>query len=514
MLCRSSDEHPTPIEASQTSPTSTLPSNPSPDSMLQLLHGRPPSSVTSTASHRRYPTPESAFSTKSAGGKKRSPLSHFFRSYDPADSVSVTGVDERHPQTALKVLRKPSDASLPTEPASEPPQDRRAQATAREDTVENASAVQLRSTQSSPAPPKGAQSGTTPFVRFQPPPLDGAAPPASPREVLERPEAPSATEGFGTKMRPDPLARVTTDTSGGIVHVSSETESSPYFVQDRVLVSWGRSRNEHLPADLNEKHARRFDIEMESWRECMLVAKGQVLEIYTSHHVANRVRSSHKLLDRIPLEASTTLSLFSPADYTFMMTCPEHSRRRAVANRLKAGFKPARRLEQVLKKEKNEKNQKGAVRGSAIFAIRAQCPSIAQDFYWHIWRALGRSPPTKLEVALPSLGARFTFKVPQTLQEAQQLNPEFKEPVTSMDPMYWSALTSECLVAAVRRAVESVPEWMELSAYASAKGLNPVLAWRRDNYLDWVRHESTVTGQSRPWALVAGFAMSEVSLQG
>lgn len=471
--------------------------------MLQMLNGQPPQPSTRASFHSYTPlkSTHASLAPPKEQRKRRASLSRFFRAGDPVDPPHITQVEDDHPQTALKLMRKPSDTSLRSMAASEP----------NEPAADITSLLETRSILSSPVlDRRGAPS--PPHVRFQHPPLDGARPPADPNDVLDRAEAPPFTDDLDFNMQPELFESIEHDSSGGLVHVSSTRESSPYFVQDRVLVSWGRSRNEHLPADLNEKHARRFDIEMEAWRECMLVAKGQMLEIYTSHHVANRVRSSHRLLDRIPLEASTTLSLFSPADYTFMMTCPEHSRRRAVANRLRAGFKPSARLQNLMKKEKHEKNKKGLVQGSAIFAIRAQCPSIAQDFYWHIWRALGKKMPSKLEVALPSLGARFAFKLPSSLEEARLLDPNFQEPPAHIDPMYWSALTSEVLIAAAKTAVESVPEWQEIAAHADQTGLTPGLAWRRANYLDWVRHGSTVTGQRRPWALVAGFAMSEVSM--
>lgn len=135
---------------------------------------------------------------------------------------------------------------------------------------------------------------------------------------------------------------------------------------------------------------------------------------------------------------------------------------------------------------------------------------MAQDFFWHIWRALGNELPTKLEASLPSLGAKLMIRLPQSYEEAKSINPDFEEPTSSVDPMYWSSLTPEAFVQTIQNAVSTVPEWQEIAENAAERGLNPVLAWRRGNYLEWVRHEHTVSKQARPWSLVAGLAMAQV----
>lgn len=503
-ICRDSED-----DRQQPSPNSTAPS---PDSLLDMLGGQPDSSATSTEPSS---VSHSAVAPADQVSPKDSRFSSFGRLFSKPSRSSLSPAaretDEQKPHLAHKLLRRPSDRTMGSQPVTQPAKRRdHPEPAGKSSYVQPAAGPSFTSMPPPHAPPHAEFKRPTPAVHFESPRLEGDAPPASPGQVLERTEAPDSSHPSSRHDKSEPSLARSETAADSLAHVSSTTESSASLVRDRVLVSTGYTHSEDLPPNFNEAHARSYPISMERWRECVLVARHKKLEIWTSHHVGQRVRSTHKLIDQIPITPRTTLSLFSPGDYTFIMTCPEYSRRRLLASRIRSGLRSVRSVPEALngKAGSPEDNNSEAVKGAAVFAIRAQCPSMAQDFYWHIWSMMGNSPPASLQVSLPMVGTHFAFQLPQTLSDARQLNPQ----VSDLDRPY-AALTPNTLIEAALQSISGISQWMQMSEHAESKGLRPALAWRRGNYLDWVRHDTTVTGKPRPWSLLAGFALSsEASL--
>ncbi|KAN0059680.1 hypothetical protein ACQY0O_008252 [Thecaphora frezii] len=330
----------------------------------------------------------------------------------------------------------------------------------------------------------------------------GDSQPVPPEQVLARP-IPDTPSPSAERPGRSPKAVDTVHFDGLEDVVSRKT----VLKKDRMLVKLAWTAHEDLPKDFDELTARKFAIRDEEWREYVVVYRMGKLELWGDSTFTNKVLGHGdrlKLRHTISLSrGSTFLSVYSPIDRIFCLThqywkatVPHHHRSRLHLRRHGTDI--------------------------ALFDCRAQ--TVAADWIWELWRELGGRIPQTLEVQLASLGVKVRVPIPDELT-AEQVRyalaasgrssaggkARLADESLRVGGEGFSIITKDNIIAMLWKLACNLPDWRELMDYGQQHGLRLELAWRRGNVLDWIMHERTVDGQARPWAILAGGILKEVS---
>ena len=138
--------------------------------------------------------------------------------------------------------------------------------------------------------------------------------------------------------------------------------------------------------------------------------------------------------------------------------------------------------------------------GRHVFVMKVAERSRALDWYWEVWRDLGGELPARVDVTVPDLSTTVRLLLPTdedmvgSKRVCRELSPK-NTLKTCWDMM------------------EKAIDLQDLLSQRQDKGddLDLELAWKSvDGTLDWVAHQTTVTGHARDWALLAGVAKTIV----
>ncbi|KAH7102551.1 Pleckstrin homology domain-containing protein [Auriculariales sp. MPI-PUGE-AT-0066] len=227
------------------------------------------------------------------------------------------------------------------------------------------------------------------------------------------------------------------------------------------------------------------DLRPEDWAEFMVVWRKNRLELYEEYATPGKEwLTGHKdLAFVIALQhADTHLSLFSPIDMSFAVTCRP---------------RPARML--------TKRRALFAARqsGTNIFVFKLKSRSRAVDWIWRLWHVepssswtfdsyilrstLDGEIPDTVDIRAPTLGTRTRIEL-----------PDFEDDITP---------TVDDIVGLCQTSFMSLPEWRFLFETALEHGQRLALAWRWGTKLDWVWLPNDIEGDPRAWAAWYGVAL-------
>ncbi|KAM0745749.1 hypothetical protein T439DRAFT_306612 [Meredithblackwellia eburnea MCA 4105] len=284
------------------------------------------------------------------------------------------------------------------------------------------------------------------------------------------------------------------------------TGKSAVLRKERMLIRAEWTEREDLPPHFDQNAARKIDTTPQPWEEFAVIWRGHHLELWTSHSFrpASYLLGRPKLKHVIPLNSRTRLSLYSSTDLIFCLTYRPNS--------------PVIDPLATTKEERNDNltNRKASRRayvhrgmGTNIFTFRTKNNVKAKEWMWELYRMLGGTPPSVLDIAIPGLGARIQIPIPADF-------PSSTEDETSKNVDWGGAVgegyricTHEAVVKVCMKQLSTVPDWKDLFDECIAEGVEMKLAWRRGQVLDWVE-----TGKrARHWSVVVGCILNQPGLE-
>ncbi|KAJ7069875.1 Pleckstrin homology domain-containing protein [Mycena amicta] len=292
----------------------------------------------------------------------------------------------------------------------------------------------------------------------------GNASPAPPSEVLSRSPA-----------------EIPDTSAAGTVDPSSPAHWEDFFMRDRMLVRVGYTKNDSMGPVFNEEVSRTArGVRYEEWSEFIVQWQSNVIQFYEPYNMPGTkwiAGPKHRLAHIVPLKSShVKLSLYSFTDLTFCLTCPPatfRSHDKKISSR--ALFRRAKE-------------------GTDIFICKLKSRSRAEDWMWSIWRRLGGTLPTTIDVRNPALDLHVKIET-----------PEPRLPGKDAPEMFTIDNVTNLCMQELRR----VKDWEELIERQLAQGKELRLAWRMGTELDWLCEETDVRGQPRKFAVLCGLAMQQ-----
>lgn len=115
---------------------------------------------------------------------------------------------------------------------------------------------------------------------------------------------------------------------------------------------------------------------------------------------------------------------------------------------------------------------------------------------------MGGSIPDSIEIRCPILEARVNFPIPAV------------DPISGVEG--YRIFTRDNVIQNCREQMSGIPEWDILIESALRQGTRKEparleLCWRTDSKLDWAWLQEDVNGLSRPWSVLFGLAINNVS---
>lgn len=301
----------------------------------------------------------------------------------------------------------------------------------------------------------------------------------------------------GDKKPADPMAVLSRDgaaidgtSSGAATSAFDEDDFMPggVVMRDRALVKIGRHRGDFLTG-FDEEAERRLPCTRIDLTEQYIVAMTMTsVDIYSDWRLpcVERYKGFKRLVYSIPLAGRTSLTLFNQIDKSLSLTCPWTAVYRQTTRQMccAEGGNSTSAWDRF--RHSNTAEQLGMERaGTGVFVLVFQEQSRALDWYWYLGGQLGVRPPKQLDVRIPALATSVRFPVPS---DAPSLTVNRDTIAREM----WDVILAS---RDHRRILEIL-------------GHEPVLefAWEVGPVLDWVAYNTTVTGKSREWGLLASFA--------
>lgn len=314
--------------------------------------------------------------------------------------------------------------------------------------------------------------GTRPSI----PTRSGDAAPAPPEEVLSR-------QGSSGEVRTK-QATFTNDEGSAVTNRTA-------LKRDRMLVKVAWTPSEDLPQNLTENESHKFPLHSDPFREFMVVYRMGRLELWEDPSWAARTFGhSEKLHLHLvaPLRRGRTfLSLYSAIDGIFCVSF-QLTHHRSLFNLRRSG--------------------------THVWLFNARSMSNGADWIWELWRELGGEISPFVDIHLPVADIRIRIPIPDQIPIfSQKLNrPDrgIQNPRTENDNDSlhygegYKLISRANVIDAVKDLACRVGRWKELMQKLEDKGLTFALAWRNENKLQWIIHDSTIDGQRRDWTVLVG----------
>lgn len=219
-----------------------------------------------------------------------------------------------------------------------------------------------------------------------------------------------------------------------------------------------------------------------------------------------------KLKHIIPFTPSRTqVSLYSSPDLVFCLTHRPSPSVLTTAATTRGGRALTPDPADVASSKKNSKRAYVHFRtaGTNIYTIRAKTTAITKEWMWELYRVLGGSVPTSLDVVVPGLGARISLPIPADLTPSSVASGKVKGGggyLSVLEGEGYRLCTPEAVVEVCVKHLSAVGEWAGLMQNCKDEGVEMRLAWRRGEVLDWVETGEKASG----WSVVVGLILTQV----
>lgn len=312
----------------------------------------------------------------------------------------------------------------------------------------------------------------------------------------EIPAAPDEVVREGDKKPADPLAVLSREgadaegtSSGAATSALDEDDFMPggVVMRDRVLIKIGRHRDDFLTT-FDEAAERSMPCARIDPTEQYIVAMTMTsVDIYSDWRLpcVERYKGFKRLVFSIPLSGRTSLTLFNQVDKSLSLTSPWAAvYRQTLRQMCCAEGTSTSAWDRV--RHGNTAEHLGMERaGTGVFVLIFQEQSRALDWHWFLAGQLEYRLPRQVDIRIPSLSTSVRIPVPA---DAPSLT--------------------------INRDAVARELWDIILASADRKHMLEVLghvpalefAWEAGAALDWVAYNTTVTGKSREWGLLASFA--------
>lgn len=283
--------------------------------------------------------------------------------------------------------------------------------------------------------------------------------------------------------------------------------SEPVLKRDRMLVKVQNTANVDLPRMFDQLEARKYDIRSSRWTEYMVALRSDRLELWSEASFRGRILGNVDLLKLrhvVPLTPGyTCLSLYSEVDRLFCLTY-ERGTFEAQSSENGDEKRGARTGSRRLRFRRT---------GSNILIFCARNLTLAADWMWVLYRALGGRAPESLYVHILALSMRIRLPVAPVLRERvptgeleqlPALAQQHPEALTRELRQELERMTQPNLLALVLSVIKQLPNWNALAERMRIMGWQPKLVWRSGPVLNWVDMDVTSEGQPRFWSVLAG----------
>ncbi|KAK4055677.1 hypothetical protein OIV83_000223 [Microbotryomycetes sp. JL201] len=340
------------------------------------------------------------------------------------------------------------------------------------------------------------------------PRLVGDLPPVPAEEVLARP-VPDTMVPDDVQMPPPRPPRRRDD----------------ILAKERMLCRVDWTVREDLPDLFDEHNARKFPTRHEGFEEFGVILRRNRVELWTEYRnpALSLMAGKKKLKHVIPLrKTQTKLSLYSSVDGIFCLThrasattVVSSASRASTATSVKVDRETDDEDDDVSRpwwrKSRTKASKRAYVHfrhsGTSVYIFKAKTMSVAKDWMWQLFIKLGGQVPRSIEVSVPVLNAKLKAPLPRDLPlkvEGQYLWPEERE------DQGWRLLKPSSVIRLCMERLAGIPDFQEVCEEYLQGGNAPVaLAWRRGNFLDWVK-----TGKREDdWATICGIALRQTNLE-
>lgn len=290
-------------------------------------------------------------------------------------------------------------------------------------------------------------------------------------------------------------------------HQNDNPECAPsvsaVLLRDRMLVRVGRNREVGL--DNYDEHmiGRKPCHRLERMQEYLVAYRKGRIELYQEWSApwAGKWHTTKKLCFTIPLHPKyTKFSLFSSTDLSWSLCLNSEY----LESRLKGeyGKKMAKYVKSRLEDTKQLSFLKAGAHNSQVFIFECRERQRAMDWMWEIWKELDGELPVNIDVHIPLL--RNTIRLQRPSEDSTGSSKTCR------------ALSRSQILKDCYKALRKGDDFERLAAELKRGQGEPPrmeLAWHREGYLDWItrQNETTLDGEKRYWALLAGFAITSVS---
>jgi len=225
-----------------------------------------------------------------------------------------------------------------------------------------------------------------------------------------------------------------------------------------------------------------------------------------SNPLIGRLKGGLKLEFTIPIDAlQTSLTVFNEVDMSFSLTTSTSKLRRQFdeAVNSKRSTTRANIVRDKLKNSRQAQWLRRGKRGSQVFIFKLGQRSRALDWYWEIWRALQGELPTRIDIAVPSLGSSIRLRIPgDDLEITDETIADLS--TRSIVRTCWGMMSSTM----------DVDDLLRQRKQSDGERLDLELAWKSPNgMLEWVAYATTTEGKKRDWAVLAGIAKLAVGVE-
>lgn len=126
---------------------------------------------------------------------------------------------------------------------------------------------------------------------------------------------------------------------------------------------------------------------------------------------------------------------------------------------------------------------------------------------WELYRELGGTIPSVLDISVPGLGVKIRLPVPQDLPPSpNDLARRGYQAVEEGLGEGYRLLKPDAVVKACVEQLSEVADWKQLIADNARDGVEIRLAWRRGEVLDWI----PAGDECKDYAVVCGLALQQV----
>lgn len=145
--------------------------------------------------------------------------------------------------------------------------------------------------------------------------------------------------------------------------------------------------------------------------------------------------------------------------------------------------------------------------GTNLYIICPRSSAIAKEWMWELYRELGGSIPSALDISVPGLGVKIRLPVPLDLPpSANELARSGYQAVEEGLGEGYRLLKPDAVVKACMEQMSEVQDWKQLIADNVKDGVEIRLAWRRGEVLDWI----PAGDDGKDYAVVCGLALQQV----